>query len=67
MKLSNRAPAEGINSSRNNPLREFAGLLLGSLLVLVAIVTLLSVGAHWLAHRLRSRHVAAMGERFEMV
>lgn len=67
MKLSNRAPAEGINSTRDNPLREFAGLLLGSLLVLVAIVTLLSLGAHWLAPRLPYRHEAALAERIEIV
>lgn len=67
MKLSNRMPTEGINSSRDNPLREFAVLLLVSLLVLVSAVALLSVGAHWLAPRVPYRHEAALAARIEIV
>lgn len=52
MKLENRLPAEGINASREHPLKEFAWLA-GSVLAVVAVVTvLIAYGAQWLAPRI---------------
>ena len=56
MKLENRAPAEGINSSRENPLIELGWLLAGSLGVIVALVIVASLAAQWIAPRIPYRY-----------
>ncbi|HKO66332.1 MAG TPA: M48 family metallopeptidase [Burkholderiaceae bacterium] len=60
MKLENRAPAEGINSSPENPLIELGWLLAGSLGVLVALVIVTSVAAQWIAPRIPYRYEAKL-------
>ncbi|MGY4829770.1 M48 family metallopeptidase [Sphaerotilaceae bacterium SBD11-9] len=47
--LENRLPAEGINSSAEHPLKEFAWLMFASGATLLALVALVSWGARWLA------------------
>lgn len=50
--LENRLPAEGINSSDEHPLREFAWLIGAGLVTLAIVVLLVGWGARWLAPRL---------------
>jgi predicted Zn-dependent protease len=52
VKLENRLPAEGINASHENPLKEFAWLIVGSIVVLVALAALIGWGAGWIAPRI---------------
>lgn len=58
--LENRAPAEGINATHENPLREFAWLLAGSVVLLVAAVTAVSLAAQWLAPLVPYRYEARL-------
>ncbi|HVE88824.1 MAG TPA: M48 family metallopeptidase [Burkholderiaceae bacterium] len=60
MKFENRAPAEGINSSRENPLIEVAWLLAGSLGVIVALLIGVSLTAQWIAPRIPYRYEAKL-------
>lgn len=60
MKLENRPPAEGINASHENPLREFAWLLAGSIALLVGAALLLSLGAQWIAPRIPYKYEAKL-------
>lgn len=60
MKLENRAPAEGINSSTENPLKELAWLLVGSIAAVVAIVVALSLAAQWVAPRVPYEYEAKL-------
>lgn len=61
--LENRLPAEGINSSEEHPLREFAWLIGASLAALLAIVALVGWGAQWLAPRLPFSAETTLAER----
>ncbi len=49
MKLENRAPAEGINASHENPLKELAWLVAGSLGLIISLVFVVSFAAQWIA------------------
>ncbi|MGZ9076393.1 MAG: M48 family metallopeptidase [Burkholderiaceae bacterium] len=60
MKFENRAPAEGINSSNENPLIELAWLLAGSLGVIVVLVIVVSLTAQWIAPRIPYRYEAKL-------
>ena len=60
MNLENRVPAEGINSSRENPLIELGWLLAGSLGVIVALVVGVSLAAQWIAPRIPYRYEAKL-------
>lgn len=60
MRLENRVPAEGINSSPENPLSEFAWLLGGSLAILVTLVLAVSFAAQWIAPRVPYRYEAKL-------
>ena len=60
MKFENRAPAEGINSSSENPLIELGWLLAGSLGVIVALVFVASLTAQWVAPRIPYRYEAKL-------
>jgi predicted Zn-dependent protease len=60
VRLENRAPAEGINSSTENPLKELAWLLAGSIAAVVAIVVALSLAAQWIAPRIPYEYEARL-------
>lgn len=60
VKFENRLPAEGINSSQENPLKELAWLLAGSVLAVVILVLVVSLGAQWLAPRIPYRYEAKL-------
>ena len=60
MKLENRAPAEGINSSAENPLIELGWLVAGSLGVIIALVIVTSLAAQWVAPRIPYRYEAKL-------
>lgn len=66
MKLENRLPAEGINASHEHPLKEFAWLIVGSLLALVAAVVALSTMAQWIAPRIPYRYEARLAAGFDL-
>lgn len=61
--LENRLPAEGINSSSEHPLKEFAWLVGASVVTLVVVVVLVGWGAQWLAPRLPFSTEVALAER----
>lgn len=60
MRLENRPPAEGINSSAESPLKELAWLLGGSLAIVIALVFAASLGAQWIAPRIPYRYEARL-------
>jgi beta-barrel assembly-enhancing protease len=62
--LENRLPAEGINSSDEHPLREFAWLIGAGLVTLALIVLLVGWGARWLAPRLPFHTEVMLAERW---
>jgi len=66
VKLENRIPDEGINATHENPLREFAWLLGGSLVLLVLAVIVVSYAAQWLAPRVPYRYEARLVARLEL-
>lgn len=66
VKLENRLPEEGINATRENPLREFAWLLGGSVAVLVAIVFVVSIAAQWIAPRIPYRYEARLAANLDL-
>ncbi len=61
--LENRLPDEGINSSSENPLKEFAWLLFGALVALAAVVVLVGLAAKWLAPKVPFAYEVAMAKR----
>lgn len=61
--LENRLPAEGINSSDEHPLREFAWLIGASLVTLAVVIVLVGWGARWLAPRLPFEAEVALAQR----
>ena len=60
MKLENRLPDEGINASHENPLKEFAWLIVGGVVVIVALAALIGWGAGWIAPRIPYRYEARL-------
>lgn len=60
MKLENRLPAEGINSSAENPLKELAWLIAGSLGAVFLLVFAVSLVAQWLAPRIPYKYEARL-------
>ena len=62
--LENRLPAEGINSSDEHPLREFAWLIGAGLVTLLLVVLLVGWGARWLAPRLPFASEVSLAERW---
>lgn len=60
MRLENRPPAEGINSSADNPLKELAWLLGGSLAVVIALAFTISLAAQWIAPRIPYKYEARL-------
>jgi beta-barrel assembly-enhancing protease len=66
VKLENRIPDEGINATHENPLREFAWLLGGSLVLLVVAVVAVSYSAQWLAPRIPYRYEAKLAAGLDL-
>lgn len=62
-RLENRLPAEGINTSTDHPLKEFAWLLGGSLVALLLAIAVLGWAARWLAPHLPFAAELALAER----
>ena len=60
MRLENRAPAEGINASHENPLKELAWLLAGSLGIIIVLVFSISLAALWIAPRIPYKYEAKL-------
>jgi predicted Zn-dependent protease len=60
VRLENRPPAEGINSSTDHPLKELAWLLGGSLAVVIALVFAVSMAAQWIAPRVPYKYEARL-------
>jgi len=65
-KLENRIPGEGINATHENPLREFAWLLGGSVALLVAAIVSVSWASQWLAPRIPYRYEAKLAAGLEL-
>ena len=61
--LENRLPAEGINSSDEHPLKEFAWLIGASLMTLAVLLALVGWGARWLAPLVPFSAEVALAER----
>lgn len=61
--LENRLPAEGINSSEDHPLKEFAWLVGATLVTLCVLAALVGWGARWLAPMLPFSTEAALAGR----
>lgn len=62
--LENRLPQEGISSSDEHPLKEFAWLVAGGLVTLVLAVVLIDWGARWLAPHVPFRYEVALANAF---
>jgi predicted Zn-dependent protease len=67
VKYENRLPDEGINASEDNPLKEFAWLIIGSLAILVLSVAAVSYGAQWLAPRVPFKYEARLAAGLDLV
>jgi predicted Zn-dependent protease len=60
VRLENRPPAEGINSSADHPLKELAWLLGGSVAAVIAVVFAVSLAAQWIAPRVPYKYEARL-------
>lgn len=60
MKLENRLPAEGINATHDNPLKEFVWLIVGGVTVLVLLTAAIGWGAGWIAPRIPYKYEAQL-------
>jgi predicted Zn-dependent protease len=60
VRLENRPPAEGINSSTDHPLKELAWLLGGSVALVIGVVFAVSLAAQWIAPRVPYRYEARL-------
>jgi len=66
VKLDNRLPEEGINASREHPLKEFAWLLGGAAVVLTLAAFAISLGARWIAPRIPYEYEARLAKDFRI-
>jgi beta-barrel assembly-enhancing protease len=67
VRLENRPPAEGINASAENPLKELAWLLAGSVAAVIVLVFLVSLAAQWIAPRVPYKYEARLAERLPVI
>ncbi len=67
MRLENRPPAEGINSSTDHPLKELAWLLGGSVAVVIAVVFAVSLAAQWIAPRVPYKYEARLASKLPAI
>lgn len=63
-RLENRLPDEGINSSNEHPLKEFAWLVTAALVTLAIVVVLVGWGSRWIAPKIPFRHEVALAQKF---
>ena len=52
MKYENPEIPEGINTSKENPLKEFSTLLIGAIVLVIVVSLALSLGGSWLAGKI---------------
>ena len=64
--LENRLPDEGINTSNEHPLREFAWLLIAGLVTFGALLVVLSWSAAWLAPKIPFRYELALAQQLKL-
>ena len=67
MKLENRLPAEGINASQENPLKEFAWLVGGAIAAVVIVVIVVSYAARWIAPHVPFRYEQELVRGLDLV
>jgi predicted Zn-dependent protease len=67
VRLENRLPAEGINASREHPLKEFAWLVVGAAAVIAVLAGAIAYGAQWLAPRIPIRYETRLVEGLEHI
>lgn len=66
-RLENRLPPEGLLERDDNPLRELAWLLGGSVALLVVLVLVTGLSARWLAPKLPFKYEVALADRVAAV
>lgn len=64
--LENRLPDEGINTSNEHPLREFAWLLIAGFLTFGLLLAALSWTASWLAPKIPFRYEQALAQQLKL-
>jgi beta-barrel assembly-enhancing protease len=64
--LENRLPDEGINTSDEHPLREFAWLLIAGLVSFGLLLAVLSWSASWLAPKIPFRYEQALAQQLKL-
>lgn len=62
-KYENRLPPEGINISREHPLKEFSALLVAGVLIIIVLVTLLVYASDFIATRIPFRYEVSLAEK----
>jgi beta-barrel assembly-enhancing protease len=67
VRLENRPPAEGINSSTDHPLKELAWLLGGSVAAVIAVVFAVSLAAQWIAPRVPYKYEARLASKLPAI
>jgi beta-barrel assembly-enhancing protease len=65
-RLENRLPDEGINTSDEHPLREFAWLIAAGMIGFGALLALLSWSASWLAPKIPFRYEQALAQQLKI-
>lgn len=66
MKYENRRPAEGVNTSRVHPLKQFAQLLVGALLLITVLVFVLQISGSALAKKIPFSFEVAVMDRLDV-
>jgi beta-barrel assembly-enhancing protease len=64
--LENRLPDEGINTSNEHPLREFAWLMVAGVISFGLLLALLSWSASWLAPKIPFRYEQALAQQLKL-
>ena len=66
MQYENRQPEEGINVSRVHPLKQFAQMAVGAIVLIVLIVTVLQLSGGWLAKKVPFRFELAVMKQLDI-
>ncbi|NND92769.1 MAG: M48 family metalloprotease [Granulosicoccus sp.] len=66
MEYENRLPPEGINTSRQHPLKQFLQLVIGALVLVVMIVAMLQVSGSFLARKIPFSYELAVMQRLNI-